>query len=241
MNNEKNYFHKGVLCRLLSVVVVVVVYDCQRSPSDWKVLHGSSCCKLLSWGVCFYFLFCCFFFLKCKIVNGCIPLVLVLGSVTITPTIVVGTTAVPRAILFWVCSYVLAPGLAWWTQVLWSSFCAVFYAHIFEVSKNRPFALLSDWLWDCVCVYNGGACISDGSSWVIILDRFFDDWLVSDPFCYRPLTNGWFLLDRFIKILAVFAYFANVWLLKTVSATFLSCGVFVGMFVACARWKWLLL
>ncbi len=66
----------------------------------------------------FIFVLLLFLLLKCKIVNGCIPLVLVLGSVTITPTIVVGTTAVPRAILFWVCSYVLAPGLAWWTQVL---------------------------------------------------------------------------------------------------------------------------
>jgi hypothetical protein len=107
------------------------------SEKSSMILLVSSCfLEVLKIVWCFFFIF---FFLKKKnkkkkVINGwlldvfvlvfervttvlgCIPLVLVIGSVTITPTIVVGTTAVPRAILFWVCSYKLAPGWAWWTQ-----------------------------------------------------------------------------------------------------------------------------
>jgi hypothetical protein len=37
--------------------------------------------------------------------NATIPLVLVVGSVTMLPTILIASTAVPRAIAFWVCSF----------------------------------------------------------------------------------------------------------------------------------------
>ncbi len=40
-----------------------------------------------------------------ELINATIPLILVLGSVAMLPTILVGTTAVPRAIAFFVSSY----------------------------------------------------------------------------------------------------------------------------------------
>lgn len=52
-----------------------------------------------------------------ELINASIPLVLVIpGWVGITPTIVVASTAVPRAIIMFLLSLFLAPGLAWWTQ-----------------------------------------------------------------------------------------------------------------------------
>ncbi len=40
-----------------------------------------------------------------ELINATIPLILVLGSVTMLPTILIASTAVPRAIAFWVCSF----------------------------------------------------------------------------------------------------------------------------------------